>query len=544
MTASRFALSLAFASALLAFASKPSVAAQGDCGQPYTNGAEPTSVDAQYTLRASVGLDSCNRCVCDVNDSGSVTASDALDVLQSAVGLDAPTDCPPCDPDGLDCPLVAQFALFAAMRGACATNADCAAFSTCDLAIHRCRTLTDSDVGWTGLSQNADIDDPIPARLFLDCTGPAPCGQCQIVGHDPSLGDCRCASDNRQVCATVAGPDEQFCGGGQCVCYFGPPMPLSSGNAPVCVLNALSAQPGGEANVDTGVGTIELPLSEKIFLGLSLLQPCPVCVNDTHPGDGVRDGACVGGLNNGATCDAQAYNATFPPPTGALYSLDCFPDPGTNISGGGLPLQINLTTGTTSLSADIPCANAGPGASMDCPCRACSGNGTIPCHSDADCATAGAGTCTSDGGGAGTQPNACTSGVCLDAGNNQGLCQEGPDDTFCDAIVRPDGKGLITCNTNEDCAPSSIGVDGGSCTLVERRPCFLDPIVSQGSPSPYVPLAAATYCSPATSSPSVNNVAGFPGPGRLTVQTLVTLDCKSDIEAHYTPGVGGCPAAP
>lgn len=528
-------------SGVLLLSSSPAFAAQGDCGQPVTGGARPTAYDSWYVLSAAVDLVDCNRCVCDVNDSGAITASDSLAVLNDAVGLVEVDGCPVCEPEGLQCPAVAQFALFAKIRGACTTNADCAGFSVCDPTIGRCRTATDSDVGWTGLSHNADTDDPVPARVFLDCEGPAPCGQCTITGHDPSLGNCRCENDNRQRCYTVAGPDEEACGGAECICNFGPPMPVSSGNTPVCVLNTIASQPGGEVNVDKGAGTIELHLAEKIFLGLSLLQPCPVCVNDTKPADGVRDGTCVGGNNDTQDCDAQAYNATFPPPTGALYSLDCYPSPGANITGKGLPLSIDLTTGRTELSAQVPCAVDGPLAGVDCPCRVCSGDFSVACNSDAECAAAEAGTCSSNGNGVQTAPNECDDGLCESVGGNQGRCATGPDDRYCDGIVAPDGSGLINCSTNEDCTAENIGVEAGLCTLVQRRPCFLDPVVSQGFPHPVVPLAAGTYCSPATASAAVNTVAGFPGPGRLTLQSAVSLYCKSDPTKLYTPGSGGCP---
>jgi hypothetical protein len=533
--------SLLVGSRLTASADSSIEAPAAVCGQPATTGESPTARDALFVLRVAVDLKSCNRCVCDVDDSGEVTAADALSVLRAAVGLIVVDGCPACDPEGLQCPQVAQFALFARIRGACSANSDCAAFSRCDTSIGRCRTATDSDVGWTGLSHNGDTDDPVPARVFLDCEGPAPCGQCTITGHDPSLGNCRCASDNRQRCFTVAGPDEEFCGGGQCVCNFGPPMPLSSGNIPVCVLNTLSGQPGGLANVDQGSGTIELHLAEKIFLGASLLQPCPLCVNDTTPADGQRNGVCVGGLNHEQSCDAQAYNSTFPPPTGALLSLDCFPHPDANISGDGLLLSIDLTTGSSQLAAGLPCGEDGPLAEFQCPCRVCSGDFSLPCSSDAECAEADAGTCSSNGNGVQVLPNGCTTGLCESVGGREGRCVEGPDDRFCDAFLRPDGGGLITCATNEDCAPSSIGVNGGNCTVQQRRACFLDPIVSQGAPHPVVPLAAGTYCSPATESPSVNSVAGFPGPGRLTLQTAVSLFCKSNPASPYVPGSGGCP---
>lgn len=523
---------------LLAVAT-PAGAQVGTCGLPLHDPA--TVSDAQFVLRASVDLEACELCVCDVDDSGETTSSDALTVLRSAVGLVVTLACPACGTEDLECPSVAQFALFARIRGACTSNDDCAAFSACDTSIGRCRTGTEADVGWTGLSHDYDTDDPVPARVFLDCEGPAPCGQCEVTGHDPSLGNCRCADDNRQPCFTVAGPDEQFCGGGQCICNFGPPLPLSSGNTPVCILNTLASHPDGDVNVDEGSGFLNLHLAEKVYLGISTLQPCPLCVDDPTPADGQRGGTCVGGANDGQTCDAQAYNATFPPPTGALYSLDCFPLAAANITGPGLRLETRLTTGRDELHANVPCAEGGPGSELLCPCRLCTGDPSIACNSDDECAAADAGTCASSGSGSLTLPNACDTGQCEDVGGEEGLCTDGPDDSYCDAIVRPEGTGLLGCGTNADCEPATIGVDAGACALLQRRDCFLDPIVTEGIANPFVPYVGGTFCSPPTSSATVNTVVGLPGPGRLQLQSAVTLFCKSDPAATYTPGSGGCP---
>jgi hypothetical protein len=40
------------------------------------------------TLRAAVGSDDCSLEVCDVDDSGQITAADALKVLRAAVGVE------------------------------------------------------------------------------------------------------------------------------------------------------------------------------------------------------------------------------------------------------------------------------------------------------------------------------------------------------------------------------------------------------------------------------------------------------------------------
>ena len=45
-----------------------------------------TASDALFVLRSGVGLETCALCVCDVNDSGNIAATDALSVLRAAVG--------------------------------------------------------------------------------------------------------------------------------------------------------------------------------------------------------------------------------------------------------------------------------------------------------------------------------------------------------------------------------------------------------------------------------------------------------------------------
>ncbi|MEE8311678.1 MAG: putative Ig domain-containing protein, partial [Candidatus Binatia bacterium] len=75
-------------------AAAPGHAALGDCGQPATGGAAPTASDALFTLGAAVGVRACAPSICDVDASCTVTATDALRVLQVAVGLGAALDCP------------------------------------------------------------------------------------------------------------------------------------------------------------------------------------------------------------------------------------------------------------------------------------------------------------------------------------------------------------------------------------------------------------------------------------------------------------------
>ncbi len=66
------------------------------CGAPVTESFPPSASDALSILQTAVGMSSCALCICDVDSGGSVAASDALRVLQRAVGLSVTLNCPAC----------------------------------------------------------------------------------------------------------------------------------------------------------------------------------------------------------------------------------------------------------------------------------------------------------------------------------------------------------------------------------------------------------------------------------------------------------------
>lgn len=283
---------------------------------------------------------------------------------------------------------------------------------------------------------------------------------------------------------------------------------------------------------------------------------------------------------------------------GGGYSLDCQPTSGSNISGQGLLIKLAQNTGTSSLPFTLDCDGAGPGTDV-CPCLECSGASGTPCANDGDCsANPGAcavpritgafncaintdcnsvnmgscnpgslkctlapsytcatnadctnqnigpcspATCTSKGNNfAGFPiPNQCDGGGCTNIGGEEGECTTGPDEMFCDGLVRADGTGMKVCSSNADCAASGGG--GGLCSQVVRRKCFLDPIVANGSPDPAFPVAGATFCVPGTNNPGVNSAAGLPGPARVVSQGAAKTFCALDNNVQYQPGIGGCP---
>ena len=69
--------------------------AAGTCGDANSDGSI-TATDALIVLRTAVGSSFCLLCICDVDSSSSNSASDALRVLRVAVGLPVTLDCPDC----------------------------------------------------------------------------------------------------------------------------------------------------------------------------------------------------------------------------------------------------------------------------------------------------------------------------------------------------------------------------------------------------------------------------------------------------------------
>lgn len=71
-----------------------------NCGDPLGTGVI-TLGDALFVLRASIGLESCDLALCDVNGSGYISTTDAFLLLQYVTELQVSLDCP--DPISLTC---------------------------------------------------------------------------------------------------------------------------------------------------------------------------------------------------------------------------------------------------------------------------------------------------------------------------------------------------------------------------------------------------------------------------------------------------------
>jgi hypothetical protein len=460
--------------ALLVSAPTASNAANQACGQPSSAGASPTTQDALAALRAAVGLpSSCSvkPCVCDVNNSGGITTGDALVILRKAVGQGVTLNCPPGCIGGDVNPIA------------------------CTSAEFQSRTGSDLDSGWTGIAHNQDLilgaaitfdtmrrcsNDQSVCEVDADCGGgdcvpTCDCGAdttCEIQG--PTHGkNCFNSLDD---CTTNAD-----CGGQPCIYAFGPPLPLSSGGVPVCVISIFDSPITGTANSATGEALTAANLKSRVFLGEDAAQPCPAC---GLPGDLPEIGQefeCVGGANDGDPCTVDGVSELF-----GGTSFDCPPNIGDNVSGAGLAIRFQeVTTGTSTRIAQLPCGNssfkanpltpgsnpkcidnlAGPVCASNADCKRCTGDPTTSCTSNTQCT--GKGTCSE----APDQPVTCgfwcNCGFC---NNNPSLpcfqSSDCPSGQTCQA-----GSGTDTAQNAPQAKPNDCSLDKNICGMLEDERC-------------------------------------------------------------------------
>ncbi|MFN2375712.1 MAG: hypothetical protein ABR538_04195 [Candidatus Binatia bacterium] len=589
----------------------------GGLGQPCDSGT-PCSVGA---CDESLG-----RCVTetelDLGWKGTVhdTDIDAGSVLRVIVQCEgSAAGCGTCEVQGVD-PAPGNCRCANDTRTTCdepfETDADdCPACAGGGLAGKACADNGQCDGG--PCTTFCSFDPDIPCAVNADCpTGRKLCSAAPRCGDGEGLA-CESDDDCLGTCKAAAA----------CDCYEAPPQPVASVEFPFCVVPRLTADVTGTVDVDSGASRIDKRLEWTGYGALSLSLPCPVCggacaadagqpcvrdddcgegdscLLDATANDGVRDGTCVGGRNDGESCDVAATNVSFPlgplEPAAAVgesgYSLDCLPDSDATVTGPGLRVRVVESTGTASLDSTLPCD---PGASFSdtCPCLVCTGGGNVPCSGDGDCSplqscsglprqacdsdgdclgfdlgactafgntrcseatsvacstnaecesvdfgVCGPATCSSLGSGVVAEPNGCDNGLCTQEDDGEGFCESGPEDTFCDGLVQADGSGIRRCDSDADCSEEVLGFDAGTCTLVEARNCFPEPIVASGAADPNHPLSVAAACVPPGTNVSANLSIGLPGPARIRRRATLTSWCESDPASVYVPGGGGCP---
>jgi hypothetical protein len=123
--------------------------------------------------------------------------------------------------------------------------------------------------------------------------------------------------------------------------------------------------------------------------------------------------------------------------------------------------------------------------------------------------------------------------LCADEAGNEGSCAIGPDDSYCDAIVRANGEGYLFCQSNADCSIVAIGIPAGNCTQTRRRSCFPSPIETTGVASTTDPLLVAAFCVAPGTKPSENQIVGWPGPVREKLQVSTVFPCPGAPAQSY-----------
>jgi hypothetical protein len=252
---------------------------------------------------------------------------------------------------------------------------------------------------------------------------------------------------------------------------FGSPLPLAAGGVPACVLNTFREGVTGSYDCGTGCGESTVRLTSSVILAQILEKPCPICVGDPTPNDGVKGGTCDTGKNKGGACDTGGISPTF-----GATSNDCLPSAS---SVGELPIDIApLTTGTVTQTASVTCAQPRFGATCFCPSQ--------------------------------DRPNACI------APSPEGTC---PASGFCDdpTFGACSGEPARNCdpgNGTGDCEDIQPGA--GTCEA-KTRPCFGTTITRTGQCGTQTGTLVGFFCIPATRAPAINTVSGLPGPGTVSL---------------------------
>lgn len=362
------------------------------------------------------------------------------------------------------------------------------------------------DVGWTGLGHNATAISEGSLTVTLSCTSEnRPCGVCQVGGpianldaDDGTINSQRCSADPSKKCTTGG---SECSGSGNCVFFFGAPLPLSAGGVSACVVNQVNGAVSGTANIETGAFATTINLTSRVALGPTD-EPCPTCEGDGTTNDGTAGGTCNGGARNGQACDV---NGVSPIPSFGSTSLDCPPQ--SFVSALSIPLAGSSGTESREIDASSPACTGAIGKKCFCPAA-----GTQP-----------------------TQPNACLDDTSIDGdqslcapigGSNQGECP-----ALADTVCSPT-ETFRGCLNNSECpAP------GDTCVAV-KRPCYLDnglvggEVTAIGEADPPTngvsnPTFASLFCIPPVAQASINAANGLPGLGRielpLQVKEILTL---------------------
>jgi hypothetical protein len=303
----------------------------------------------------------------------------------------------------------------------------------------------DLDTGWTGTSHNFSVPGNASVTYCLS----------------------NCDANGNCTASASAGAGNTLDGK-----YFGPPVPLLAGGAPVCLVDRYKDTTlSGMANYKTGDLSTQLNLFSDVYI-TTTGHVCPSCEN----------GHCDSGLNQGAACSPVSDIRVAA--TGRVYHLtsQCLPD-GTPAT---LSVSLPITTGQSSITqadcSNLPVLCSKPQADQ---CHG-SGCGTV-CVGPTSCPSK-----VHDP----LKPNDPTAMVCVgqNGGISQNCCSDNPD---------------------QPCFPIA---NGGTLT---RTGLAAPP---SGSPLRANEVEVGTFCIPSIPPPNCNtgDVAGLPAPGAIEWPVITT----------------------
>jgi len=175
---------------------------------------------------------------------------------------------------------------------------------------------------------------PEGATTILDSSD----GMTLTASFGTSRADCSRGAESTTHCIsdpTIACTADSDCTGlkGDCApdanCFFGPPIPIN-GFPPSCVVNTFASDASGTVDLSTGVSSVSINLSSRVFLTLGQPSTCPTCAG----------GVCDSGQNSGQPCVTTNAGGT---------SIDCPPNEGTFV--GAIPVNLTpLNTDTQTLT--------------------------------------------------------------------------------------------------------------------------------------------------------------------------------------------------
>ncbi len=403
----------------------------------------------------------------------------------------------------------------------CTTNADCPSSGACVryfgppqplsyLSSPVC-ALTHFDGAASGTYDTTTGDLSISGttrrRYYLGNATAEPCPLCGAPADNPEVGDqfvCKGGANNAQPCTVEA--VTPFYGG-------------TSSDCPPAAFSIVGGASGAAIRLDDfgsapKTRTAKLPCTALNLTG-----------NPTVPGSNPK---CTD-TPAGAVCtsNADCKRCSDDPTTPCANNADC------------------AGKGSCAEAPDQPIT-----CGYWCHCGFCNNDGTKPCFETSDCAegeTCQKGTgSVSQTNGPQTRPNDCSSDSSICGMEDVELCKNTQDGSCSLAPFRD-------CETNGDCQ----NFNAGDC-IVEDRSCFGPSITRAGEATPLGSNCAfeekqcnsnadcqgegdfcvastsrafmvGLHCLPGTTSSSVNNVAGFPGPGTLALGGFVkACRCEGD----------------